>query len=71
MATRSGPRVLQGTNPNRAPVKMTDEDIIKARRLYEGGGYSIAELATNFEVSTNYMSSIVNYMIRSKLFIEN
>lgn len=49
---------------NHPMSKLSDEDVIKARRLYKKGKYTQVELAKKYHVSAQYMCRLINKQVR-------
>jgi len=54
-----------------ASQRLTDEQIVQARKSHELNEVSCADIASHFGVEDGYMRRILNYAIKGRLYIED
>lgn len=54
-----------------ANQKLTDEQIVQARKSHELNEVPCADIASHFGVEDSYMRRILNYAIKGRLYIED
>lgn len=67
MSKKKKKRVIERNMPKgeEHPMsKVSDDDVIKIRRLYKAGKYTQAELAKKYKLSTQYICRLINKQVR-------